>query len=580
MKRLMAKIGYVRQADIFFSHLTVRDQLGYTAFLRLPQDWTRQSKLDEVERIITMLRLTKVADSKIRTLSGGEQKRLNIGTELLTDPMILLLDEPTSGLDSTSAVALIKMLQDLARTAHKTIITSIHQPSSALFQSFDQLLMLADGHVVYYGPPRDSLRYLRSQNLMCPDGYNAADHWMDLLVQDSAIDDSNTVVGMDVENHAKAAAAVDLVDNVDDILETGGAVVVDPTEKATGLSRGAQNNHDMVVGSTTRQRLIESWQNESVAEEIDAYVEKRQSQNAADAASSLVVGEKSFSKYNTSWGLQYRVLVHRSLKNSRAAIFTPLNLIKSGALGLVSGLLWFQMEYTESAVFDRSSYFFFTMTFWVFDAMFQAFLAFPAERAVILKERAGGSYRLSAYFMGKTTSEMPSRLVLPFIYMLISFWMASISSRFSTFITTTLISLLSVMAGEAIGLFVGATMYDLEKGMTAMTVISLALALLGGFFVENVPSFLVWAKYLSPFKYSFDASLQLVFDEPVPCDGSGALEYLCGGSSTSFVDPADVIDFLGVQGSVGFNVGILLAIGLVPRYLAYLALRAKKEGDR
>jgi hypothetical protein len=113
-----------------------------------------------------------------------------------------------------------------------------------------------------------------------------------------------------------------------------------------------------------------------------------------------------------------------------------------------------------------------------------------------------------------------------------------------------------------------------------MTVISLALALLGGFFVENVPSFLVWAKFLSPFKYAFDASLPLVFDEPVPCDGSGALEGICGGSSEGYAQPDEVIAYLGVQGSVGFNTGILIVIGLVPRYLAYLALRAKKEGDR
>lgn len=546
MKRLMAKIAYVRQADIFFEHLSVRDQLGYTAFLRLPQAWSAQTKLNEVERIIKLLRLTKVADSKIQMLSGGEKKRVNIGTELLTDPSILLLDEPTSGLDSTSAVALIRMLQDLAKSGgpgnnqgSKTIVTSIHQPSSALFRSFDRLIMLAEGNVVYFGTPRASLSYLKTQELSCPDGYNAADHWMDLLVQDSAIDDSTTTVMMDQSDNKNK------------------------TEK----------NH--AVAMTTRKRLIQAWDNEAVAEQMDACVERdNDSANVNDP-----LGE-NVSKYNTGWMLQYRTLVHRSLKNSRSAIFTPINIIKSCALGLVSGLLWFQMDYTESRVFDRSSYFFFTMTFWVFDAMFQSFMAFPQERTVILKERASGSYRLSAYFMGKTTSEMPTRLVLPLIYMIISFWMASISTKFSMFVATTVISLLSVMAGEAIGLFVGATIYDMEKGMTAMTVISLALALLGGFFVENVPSFLVWAKFLSPFKYAFDASLPLVFDEPVPCDGSGALKGICGGSDTGFAQPDEVIAYLGVQGSVAFNVGILVVIGLVPRYIAYLALRAKKEGDR
>ena len=609
MKRLMSKIAYVKQDDIFFEHLTVRDQLGYTALLRLPQLWTHTRKMNEVDRIIRLLRLTKVADSKIQMLSGGEKKRVNIGTELLTDPAVLLLDEPTSGLDSTSAVALIQMLSKLARNSNKTIITSIHQPSSALFFGFDRLIMLAEGHVVYFGQPKQSLLYLKQHGLDCPLGYNGADHWMDLLVQDSAIDDDeddDIIEDGDVENTTAIVAvtttAVSSSDGTgsgtntdDDDKDDYGIPIVQRSSKnsTVGRMRGERNQ---ATSMTTRQRLINAWDKEAVAEQMDAHVQmdntKRMSSLLFDAGggSSMMIANSSSSnnnnknkepsKYATSWGLQYRTLVHRSLKNSRSAIFTPINVIKSCALGIISGLLWYQMDYTESRVFDRSSYFFFTMTFWVFDAMFQSFMAFPSERTVILKERASGSYRLSAYFMGKTTSEMPARLVLPLIYMVISFWMASISTSFSMFVATTFISLLSVMAGEAIGLLVGATIYDTEKGMTFMTVISLFLALVGGFFVENVPSFLVWTKYLSPFKYSFDASLQLVFDKPVPCDGSGALEALCGGSSTGYAQPEQVIQYLGVQGSVGFNVGILIAIGLVPRYLAYLALRAKKEGDR
>lgn len=176
---------------------------------------------------------------------------------------------------------------------------------------------------------------------------------------------------------------------------------------------------------------------------------------------------------------------------------------------------------------------------------------------------------------------MPTRLVLPSIYMVIAFWMAGVSDRFDIFLFSTLVSLLSVVAGEAIGLLVGASIHDLETATTAMTVGSLTLMLLGGFFVENVPSWLSWGKFLSPFKYSFDASRQLIFDRDVPCDGSGALEDLCGGGlAEGSASPEDVIDFLAIQGSVGFNVACLLAIGLVPRFLAYLALRATKEGER
>jgi len=144
------------------------------------------------------------------------------------------------------------------------------------------------------------------------------------------------------------------------------------------------------------------------------------------------------------------------------------------------------------------------------------------------------------------------------------------------------------MTGEALGLWVGASIYDMEKAMTVMTVVALALALLGGFFVDNVPAWLDWGVFVSPFKYSFDASRLLIFDRDMPCDGSGALKHLCEGFSSSvaagegglIVPSSEVIEFLEIQGSVGFNVGMLLVMGLVPRYFAYLALKSKKERDR
>ena len=94
MKRLMTTVAYVKQADIFFGHLTVRDQLTYTALLRLKRhNVTPESDPHtQVDRLLTRLRLHKVADSPINMLSGGERKRVNIGTELLTNPAVLMLD--------------------------------------------------------------------------------------------------------------------------------------------------------------------------------------------------------------------------------------------------------------------------------------------------------------------------------------------------------------------------------------------------------------------------------------------------------------------------------------------------------
>jgi ABC-type multidrug transport system ATPase subunit len=366
MKRFVSKVAYVQQEDIFFEDLTVRDQLAYTAFLRLPQAWSRASKLEEVDNIIRSLRLTKVQNSPIKMLSGGEKKRVNIGTELLTSPSCLFLDEPTSGLDSTSAVALVKLLQKLARSQQKTVLMSIHQPSSGMFLSFDSLLLLAEGHVVYFGTPKASIQYLKEKEMACPEGYNVADHWMDLLVTDSAIEEE--------EEYTKSSYFIMATD-----VENGH---VSETVRSRKTKSRLHRERIQANRRTTRQQLIDAWESETVAEQIDQAVQAEKENEQQQLANDEV-----FLKYNTSWMAQYQVLMHRALKNSRSAIFTPLNMIKSGLLGVISGMLWFQLEYTEKTVQDRTAYFFFTMTYWVFDSMFGALMAFPAERKVILKVR-------------------------------------------------------------------------------------------------------------------------------------------------------------------------------------------------
>ena len=153
------------------------------------------------------------------------------------------------------------------------------------------------------------------------------------------------------------------------------------------------------------------------------------------------------------------------------------------------------------------------------------------------------------------------------------------SSTFSLFICTTLISLLSVLAGESYGLLIGAAIDEMDRALTATTLVSLLMMIVGGFYVENVPSFLHWIRYISPFKYSFDACRSIVFNDPIPCDGSGALHDLCS-QGQEYVSPDDLKAFLEINGTLAFNVGLLIVLGLVPRFFAYLVLKVRKSSVR
>ena len=107
-----------------------------------------------MDKIIRELGLYHVKDSQIgsvhrKVLSGGERKRTSIGVELVSDPALVMLDEPTSGLDSFKARSICKLLHDLARKKGKTIVSTIHQPSSEAFFYFDRVILMADGFTVY-----------------------------------------------------------------------------------------------------------------------------------------------------------------------------------------------------------------------------------------------------------------------------------------------------------------------------------------------------------------------------------------------------------------------------------------------
>ena len=174
-KGLKRRMAFVEQEDLVASALTVRQNLQVTARLRLPQSHLAPAaeseplssilmnqKLQRVEEVISMLHLNKCADTLVgsaasRGISGGEKKRLCIGMELLTEPSFIFFDEPTSGLDSSHALLVARCMRDLSRSG-VTVISSIHQPSSQIFELFDDLLLLDEGHVAYFGPATDAVR--------------------------------------------------------------------------------------------------------------------------------------------------------------------------------------------------------------------------------------------------------------------------------------------------------------------------------------------------------------------------------------------------------------------------------------
>ncbi len=150
-------IGYVPQKDIFHHQLTVFQALDYAAQLRLPPDTGPAERHERVGRVLEELDLAGRRDLQISRLSGGQQKRVSIGIELLTEPGLFFLDEPTSGLDPGTETTFMQLMRRLA-DGGRTIILITHATKNVMLA--DKIVFLArGGHLAWFGPPEEALAY-------------------------------------------------------------------------------------------------------------------------------------------------------------------------------------------------------------------------------------------------------------------------------------------------------------------------------------------------------------------------------------------------------------------------------------
>jgi len=190
IKALKPVIGFVPQDDTVHELLTVRENISFSAEMRMPRG-TRKSRIDKITQdVLQVLQLEPkqnmiVGNRVLRGdgLSGGQRKRVNVGIELAACPTILFLDEPTSGLDSTASLLLVQQLKRMARLG-MTIVMIIHQPRFTLFENLDDVLLLGTnmgGRLAYVGPTTSAKPYFEGLGIRMPANENPADWMMDVL---------------------------------------------------------------------------------------------------------------------------------------------------------------------------------------------------------------------------------------------------------------------------------------------------------------------------------------------------------------------------------------------------------------
>ncbi|MCU0472125.1 MAG: ATP-binding cassette domain-containing protein [Bacteroidales bacterium] len=166
-EEIKGMIGYVPQDDMLIEELTVYQNLYFNARLCFG-DYTEEQLNSTVEKVLRDLDLYEIRDLQVgdllnKKVSGGQRKRLNIGLELMREPVVLFIDEPTSGLSSFDSEKVMSLLRNQALSG-KLVFANIHQPSSDILKLFDRLWLLdKGGYMIYDGDPVEALVYFKTE---------------------------------------------------------------------------------------------------------------------------------------------------------------------------------------------------------------------------------------------------------------------------------------------------------------------------------------------------------------------------------------------------------------------------------
>ena len=159
-------VGYAPQKMALHESLTVRQVVWFAAKLRMSTDTTPVEMEDYVDAVLKSMGVDHLAAQKVSSLSGGERKRVELASEMVVDPSILLVDEATSSLDPASEARVMEVLSNTARQGKLVLCVTHHLDN---ISKADTILILAGGKVVYQGPPDGACAHFGVDHL--PDAF-------------------------------------------------------------------------------------------------------------------------------------------------------------------------------------------------------------------------------------------------------------------------------------------------------------------------------------------------------------------------------------------------------------------------
>ncbi|GAM18188.1 hypothetical protein SAMD00019534_013630 [Acytostelium subglobosum LB1] len=445
--------AYVEQLDVLPPTQTVREAILFSAKTRLPSSMSLVDKEAFVENILDTLSLLKIGNKMIghgdQGLSLSQRKRVNIGIELASDPQLLFLDEPTSGLDSSAALKVMNLIKKIAMSG-RSIICTIHQPSTSIFKQFDHLLLLKKGgETVFFGPTGERssvvLDYFGSHGLICDPMKNPADFILDVTEEE---------IPVEINGESRVFKPV-----------------------------------DSFKESTLNANLLEAI-------------------NAGVMPAGTPVAE-FHGKYSSTIGTQFHVLFRRAwLAQVRRVDNIRTRLSRSVILGLIFGTLFLQMELNQAGIYNRVSLLFFSLVFAGMSGM-SSIPIVNQERGVFYREQSAGMYRIWIWLLTFIITDLPWIFLSSILYTIPVYFISGLYYGADTFFYHAFISCTTYLNFALVAMLFAMILPTDEIAHAMGGVLLSITALFAGFMIPpvSIPNGWKWMYHLDFVKYPLEIVL-------------------------------------------------------------------------
>ena len=558
--------SYVCQDDdALLPSLTVRETLRFSAGLRLPSFMSKEEKNRRAEDVLLKMGLKDCADNLIgnelvKGISGGEKRRVSIAVQVLTDPRILLLDEPTSGLDAFTASSIMEVLQGLANEG-RTLILTIHQARSDLFNHFGNVLLLArGGSPVYAGAAREMLEYFGRQGYQCPTHTNPADFALDMITIDLQQEEREAesrervkklIEEWELHGNENATMPEKTLPEITEAGEFEGSTQYDvDTAEKTYLSTGEESKPSVrrpsLASGVPRRSLNKA--SLSTPAEFGALIRKR-----ASLATALPL------------------LLHRAIINTRRQPELILaRLMQVIGLAIILALFFAPLHNDYFSVQNRMGFVQELAAFY-FVGMLQNVAVYPNERDVFYREDDDGVYGIEAFIASYTILEVPFEIISCLVFGVLGAIAVGLPRTVTMYFVTVFSCFGIVSCGESLGIMFNTLLPHTGFAVNVMGIVLSVANLMAGVLSIDMPELFNVFNYLSPIRYGTRAVA------PYSLRG---IKFTCNSSQRlpngkcPIETGQDVLELYNFDVDPVVNIAALAGCIVVYRLLAWALLRA------